>query len=404
MSDYFIYRLEARTDAVLPSLRRHVRGKFSATTQALPDIHQAAYGEPGGAIALRPSATPNEMRQWRTDARHSYKRGDGRPPVPWCEAVFAGPKIIDWSPKQGHEWGEHCVSEFERLFPHSKIIEAQLHTREAEWHVHVVAQPRGIDHLGVMRCSKNAMMRTAVEIETGQALPVGGKRDQKEHRADCSAIQDAFHRTCGERFGLLRGVKGSKAKNKAISDDERQAATMRDLDELKRRREAELAEIGNLKAAKAAVAKREGEIKAWLADLKKRLAAVKEREVELAKQAEDIKAERKKYIGIHNAEVAKFNAHVKAEWRKVRTQRTLFEAAIAGELDQEAAVEAAYAAGAGIPLPADVQAVVAKRRRAARMEREEAAKAKREPLAEINRAGRKHGERHNTDHRAGRGA
>lgn len=404
MSQFFVYRLESRKDAALPGLRRHVRGKFSATTQALPDIHQEAHGEPGGAIALRPSATPNQMRTWRQDARDLYQRGDGRPPDPWCEGVFSGAKIIDWSPEQGRKWGEHCVSEFERLFPHAQIIEAQLHTREADWHVHVVAQPRGVDHMGKLRCSKNAMLRSAVEIETGQALPIGGKRDPTEHRNDCSAIQDAFHRTCGEEFGLQRGVKGSKSRNKKISDAERQAATMRELDELKRRREAELADIGNLKAAKAAVAKREGEIKAWLADLKKRLAAVKEREAELAKQAEDIKAERKKYIGIHNAEVAKFNAHVKAEWRKVRTQRTLFEAAIAGELDQEAAVDAAYAAGAGIPLPADVQTVVAKRRRAARIEREEAAKAKREPLAEINRAGRKHGERHNTDHRAGRGA
>lgn len=230
---YFVYRPEGRPDAALSSLRRHVRGRFTPTTLAQPDIHALAHGTPGGAIALRPSATPAQMKRWRQDARDC--RVSGRPPEPWTEAVFVGAKIIDWPPKVGRKWAENCVAEYERLFPLAKIVEAQLHTRETEWHVHVIAQPRGIDHKGILRCSKNAMTRHAIGVVTGEPLPIGGQRTAKDHKNDCSAIQDEFHRTCGAPFDLLRGVKGSKAKNTAITPDRRVQATLESLEELRQR-------------------------------------------------------------------------------------------------------------------------------------------------------------------------
>ena len=79
------------------SLRRHVRGGFSATTLKTQDLHQLAHGTPGGAVSLRPSATPADMRKWRKDAKNM--RGAGKPPDPWCEAVFVGAKIIEWPPR-----------------------------------------------------------------------------------------------------------------------------------------------------------------------------------------------------------------------------------------------------------------------------------------------------------------
>ena len=366
---YFVYRLEGRDDSSLASLRRHVRGKFAPETQAAPDLHQAAHGTPGGAITLRPSATPNEMRAWRRDAKGAYTRGDGRPPVPWCEVVFAGPKIMDWRPEQGRKWGDHCVSEFERLFPMAKIIEAQLHTRETEWHVHVVAQPRGRDHMGKMRCSKNAMIRSAIEIETGQPLPIGGKRTQKEHRDDCSAIQDAFHRTCGEDFGLRRGVKGSKAKNKKIDAAERLAATQRQLDELTRRRDAELTRIGNFKAAlaalkrdRAALDKELAELAKAKADLEKRKAAVAaERKAHIEEYTSRIE-KRKAYIAERNAEYAKARDSLIRRRKAVAVQTEVMDACVDADLGIEDARDAIYAIGKGQPMPKPALDVVQERR------------------------------------------
>ena len=248
---YLVFRLETRNESALSGLRKHVRGGFNQTTLDLPDLHQLVHGTPGGAIPLRPSASKADMRKWRGEAK--ALRGGGRPPAPWCEAVLVGRKIIDWQPDEGRRWGEACVAEFERLMPHATIIEAQLHTREAEWHVHIVAQPRGIDARGKMRASKNAMIRSAIEVETGEPPPMAGVRGRKEHGEDASTLQTAFHRACGAPFGLIRGEVGSKAKHTEIDDTARVAATAREVEVLKQRREAELAEVIDFKAERAAV-------------------------------------------------------------------------------------------------------------------------------------------------------
>lgn len=310
-SAYLVYRIETRKESSLSGIRKHVRGGFSKTTMKLPDLHQMEHGTPGGAIPLRPSAGKGDMRKWRREAK--AMKGAGRPPDPWCEAVFVGRRIIDWKPAEGRRWADACVNEFERLMPNARIVEAQLHTREAEWHVHIVAQPRGVDALGRMRCSKNAMIRQAIEIETGEPPPIAGRRGLKEHGEDASALQSAFHRACGEPFGLLRGEVGSKAKHTEIDEAERAQATAREVDEVKRRLEAELTDAIDFKAEREAVEKRSAEL-----DKRERSLLAARAKIEAGgKQLEDriarYKNERAAAIEMHKADIAAHAAKVKAD-------------------------------------------------------------------------------------------
>lgn len=352
---HLVYRIETRPDSALSGLRKHVRGGFSRETQQLPDLHQLAYGQPGGAIALRPSATPADMRKWRKEAQQA--RGRGKPPEPWCEAIFVGPQIIDWSPKQGRRWADTCVAEYERLMPHARIIEAQLHTRETAWHVHIVAQPRGIDQMDRLKCSKNAMIRTAIEIETGEPPPYAGRRGLDNHGEDCMALQDAFHRVCGEPFGLLRGERGSKAAHRELDDEHRAAAAAREAEELTKRRQAELDEIGDFRAARAKLAADEKrlteDIDSFNAHMKKNRAAEKDlRERTAANDRRD--QEYRERVRKYSAAADKLKeARAKAKRQIAVTNRCLqvVDACIAGDLSPDDTRDTLLAAKEGQPLP-----------------------------------------------------
>lgn len=349
---HLVYRIESRGESVLSSIRRHVRGKFSEATLRLPDLHQLAHGTPGGAVALRPSATPGEMRQWRNEAKQT--RGRGKPPVPWCEAVFVGAKIIDWPPAKGRAWAEACVAAFERLMPHAKLIEAQLHTRESEWHVHVVAQPRGIDQLGRVKCSKNAMLRTAIEVETGEPPPFAGRRGRKRHGEDCTALQDAFHQVCGEPFGLLRGDRDSKARHTPIDDERRAEVAAREAEELARRREAELAEVVDFNAAREKLAEERQQHRLR----KQRLDAAIAKFNEHARAARE---KRRQSVKSFNAEVVKLRARRAAVREQEATATAcigLLDACLAEELSPAMTLEALMAARIDHPLPEEAAAAV----------------------------------------------
>lgn len=360
---YLVYRIETRTDAALPSLRRHVRGGFSATTLKTQDLHQLAHGSPGGAVPLRPSAAPAHMRQWRKDAKDM--RGAGKPPAPWCEAVFVGAKIIDWPPERGRKWGEACVGEFQRLFPEARIIEAQLHTREAEWHVHVVAQPRGRDHRGKTRCSKNAMLRSAIGIETGTPLPIAGRRSAEKHRDDCTELQSAFHRACGEPFGLLRGEQGSTAKHEEIDSEKRAAAAAREVEELARRRDAELARIGNFKAALAALARDRAALEKRIAEVEAREAKAKAAALANRKRAIEIVHERNKHVEAYNARVDEYveaRDSLRRRRKAVASQIEVLDACADSDLGIEDARDAIHAVGRGKPMPPAAKRAIEERR------------------------------------------
>ena len=244
-SPYFICRIETRTDIALPNLRRHVTGKrVDPATAKHPDFCELAHGVARPFTQLAPPARPADMKRLRREAK-AAKTG-GVQPDPWCEAVFVGPDVIDWHPDRAEQWGRECLAAWQRVMPHSKVVECVLHGREKQWHVHLVAQPRGLNDKGQLRCSRNAMNRTAIELLTGEPPPMGGLRGRKEHGEDCSAIQDEFHRLCGAPFGLRRGERGSEAKHTEIDSEKRMNAAHETLLELKRRYEARVAEIDDL--------------------------------------------------------------------------------------------------------------------------------------------------------------
>lgn len=329
---YFLCRIETRKDERLGPLRRHVRGeRLDPTNADMPDLCKLAHGKEHAFTKLVESATPADIKRWRADAKAARTRGPR--PDPWVECVMVGPKVIDWTPERADEWANDCLATWNRLMPHAQTIECVLHGRETQWHVHLLAQPRGHNAKGQLRCSRNAMNLSAVEIITGEPPPAGGVRSMQEHRDDYSRVLDEFHAVCGEPYGLLRGEKGNKEQHTEIDPAERVKSTVASLRELEERRREELAEVVDFKAAKQAL---DQERKALETDRAEHRAAVKAQD----ERGADFEAKRKQAVANHNKAVAATNLRARAV-RDGRKQLEEREAALEKRAAEQEAVVAA---------------------------------------------------------------
>ena len=152
----------------------------------------------------------------------------GRRGQQYVEFIFAGPPPFEaraaWPAELVDRWADDSKAWMEDLTGVPLYV-AVLHTDERAPHVHGAFPPLGPDAMGRPRLSWKATQAAIAERAAGR--PIRGAR------AQLRAIQDDYHEHVGARYGLDRGVRGSRRRHQApdrvqglkdrVQDAERQA-------------------------------------------------------------------------------------------------------------------------------------------------------------------------------------
>ena len=252
--------IEAITAGTAARRILHARGTIrSVVTDAAHELNQAAARR--GCIDLG-NATQDAIDQdTRERAEWIAKQGRGRRPQPYAEILFAGPpQYADeraWDEDKETRWAKATVAWVKSRFPDSLLVVASWHRDETSPHIHVVISPKCIDgdgdtHYGYCQARNETVLRYTAAARKQATKPKGGKAPRlgrKDSGKVMSALQTDYHQSVGAKFGLARGVVGSKAQHKAV--DEMKSAKSH-IKEAK----AELRQVGaKLKAARRQAAK-----------------------------------------------------------------------------------------------------------------------------------------------------
>ena len=183
----------------LPVVDPHVVVKGTPTVLGLS--HSFKCDVPGAGEAVRES---------RNSRKRRGQKG-GRPPNEAVMILLAGPPaygtLAQWPDDMELKWAKASDAWARKVFGDGPVFVSCLHRDEKSPHLHVTGVP-----LCDGRISWNARL--------AELLPGVAARDRYR------ALQDSYHSEVGKRFGLARGVPGSKAvhtKPQRQKDDEQAA-------------------------------------------------------------------------------------------------------------------------------------------------------------------------------------
>ena len=198
-----------------PVVDPHVVVEGEATVLGL--AHSFKCDVPGSAEAVRESR----------NARKRQGQKGGRPPNEAVMILLAGPPpygtLEQWPDDMELKWAKASDAWARTVFGKGPVFVSCLHRDETSPHLHVTGVP-----VCGGRISWNARL--------AELMPKVAARDRYR------ALQDSYHETVGKKFGLARGVPGSKAahtKPQRQKDDEQAALAAK---ETRDRLEAELVE------------------------------------------------------------------------------------------------------------------------------------------------------------------
>lgn len=153
------------------------------------------------------------------------------------------------------EWAEAQIGWASKVFGATNVVEAVLHLDESTPHVHLLVVPE------VLKAETRGRRPRGAEKGAGAPKPCLAANDFVGDRAKLSELQSDY---AGEmaRFGLERGVRGSRASHKAVrhwyGEIAEREAERAEVEQLRQ----QVAELPDLKRKAARLARHEADIRA----------------------------------------------------------------------------------------------------------------------------------------------
>ena len=327
-----VWHMEPVTANGSTNLIAHARGEVrSEVTEAINAIDEAAAQR--GIVDL--GSDPQDELDADARARKAWlksRKQGGRPPNPYVEFLLAGPPRYDdadrlWPESKELEWAKSARQWVAKRFPDSKVVVASLHRDEAAPHVHIVLSPAVVTTKGERQwgwCKARNVAAVAALNERIKGRRRTPKRMTRTNsRKALSLLQDDCHAHTGEKYGLDRGKRGSRAKHQAVDQAKSVAARAKALHQELKVRESKVVAAGKRvgNAAKR-VAQREADVR----EIERQHGDAAKREADAAqavKDAEDAMAD----VEAAAARNAAMQEQLEHEAARLKRQQAEIEAA-----------------------------------------------------------------------------